>query len=67
MDPIIDVIEQSFDGWAAMVARERFVKLPPNAFDGVGLGRVLGQIMQNEPMAPALNVLLDQTTVMKRR
>jgi len=42
-------MEKFLEGLAAVVAGDGFMQVPPNAFDGIRLRRVFGQVMQDEP------------------
>ena len=58
LEPIVAQFEQLLEAPAAMVAGDRFVEVPPDALNGVVLGRVLGQEVDNDAVPPAGEVLL---------
>lgn len=50
-----------------MVTSDDFVEMPPDAFDRIGLRGVLGQVVHDDAVSPALQVLANPLTVVERR
>ena len=50
-----------------MVTGDDFVEMPPDAFDRIGLGGVLGQVVDDDTVSPAAQVLTNPPTVVERR
>ena len=56
--PFVDLVEEFVERLAAVVAGQRFMQVPPNAFDGICFRRILRQIMQLDAISPTLQILL---------
>jgi hypothetical protein len=62
---MIALVEQFLETPAAMVASDGFVKVPPDAFYRIALGRIFGQEMDFDAVAPAIEVLPDDSALVK--
>ena len=64
-DPIVDFGQKFFGGRATVIACNRFVQVPPDAFDGIGVGSVLWEKVQLDAVAVASQVIPDGSAIME--
>jgi hypothetical protein len=63
--PVVNLVEELFEGLAGVIAGEGFVHVPPDPLDRVGFRRVLEQVVEHDPAAPAGQVLLRLLAIVK--
>jgi hypothetical protein len=64
-EPIEDQSHEFIDGLAAVIPRDFLVKVPRHALNGIGLRCIRGQKVNADPMAPAGQVLLDESAAVE--
>ena len=64
-EPVKGELDQFVDRFAAMVAGDFLVQVPPHTFDRIGFGGIRGQEVNHNAMAPPGQELLHLGTVME--